>query len=457
MTFLVVILAFSILLALMIQPKVGAYLVWPIVFLYPHLYMERLGLLPWNIGGDDLFICLFFLIVVVRRNLLGRVPLRLGISVIGAVAYLVIWTVANFSGWSLVPELEPEQIYKPILKYVVFVLLTYSLVHTLDDARDLRRVSIAFCVTLTLAGVTVILQRWFPEPMRIFTTEREEMTRLALGGVERAIGSLLNPNTACSLLGMVVVMAVCLSGSLPAGAAKVALLGCIPVLLAAMVFTESRAGALSLSLSLLAMLLFSRYRRYAWVMGGGLVVAVLLKPDVFLPYWERIVSTYNPVAGQLGETAMSRVDIWKRFWETSTPQIWLLGQGRIAAHYRIGADAHSTYVGALFHHGIAGVVWFLVFFGILVRRGWWLVHHAPQPYRMVASGVMWGLLLWAIAGLTIDMVVTAPSRFVYLFYAVLLERGYVLARRRAAPVSLPERLTPYGRPAYAPLRMPPAG
>ena len=51
-----------------LQPKIGAILVWPIVYLYPHLYMHRLDLLPWNIGVDDLFICFLSLAVLVRRN-----------------------------------------------------------------------------------------------------------------------------------------------------------------------------------------------------------------------------------------------------------------------------------------------------------------------------------------------------------------------------------------------------
>ena len=453
--FLLITLGFLMVAGMLINPKLGAYLIWPFVFLYPHLYLSRLGLLPWNIGGDDLFICLFFMIVVIRRNILGGVPLRIGLSVGGALVYLVIWTVNNLSGWSIVPELWPEQIYKPILKYVIFVLLTYSLVHTIDNGRDMRRVAVAFCVFLTLAGVTVILQQWFPHQMRMFTTEKAEESRLILGGVERAVGSLLNPNTACSILGMVLLMAISLAVGRSAGPTKVILILCIPVLLAAMVLTRSRIGALSLGLTLMVMMLFGHYRHYVGALGVGLFLAIVLKPDAFFPYWERIASTYNPeMGGRLGGSAFSRIDIWRELWATSSAQVWLLGQGRIATFAQVGAAAHSTYVGALFHHGLIGVVWFIVFFGILARRGLWLMRFGNEPLKMVATGIMWGMLLWSIAGLTMDMVVMATSRYVYLFYAVLIERGYATARQAArAPVAqlgIPRQ----SRPALVSARMP---
>ena len=52
--FLLITLGFLMVAGMLINPKLGAYLIWPFVFLYPHLYLSRLGLLPWNIGGDDL-------------------------------------------------------------------------------------------------------------------------------------------------------------------------------------------------------------------------------------------------------------------------------------------------------------------------------------------------------------------------------------------------------------------
>jgi O-antigen ligase len=107
----------------------------------------------------------------------------------------------------------------------------------------------------------------------------------------------------------------------------------------------------------------------------------------------------------------------------------MFGQGRIVPTLQLGFHPHNSYVGALFLHGIGGVVWLFVLFGLLGRRAWWLSRNAADPLRSVASGVGWGTMVWAIAGLTQDMIVTPLPRFVYLLFIVLIDRGYAIAPR----------------------------
>jgi len=76
------VLVFAVLL---LQPKIGTVLVWPIVFAYPHLFVERQQLTPWNVGMDDVFICIFFVAVVVRRGFFGKTELRFGLAMRGTV------------------------------------------------------------------------------------------------------------------------------------------------------------------------------------------------------------------------------------------------------------------------------------------------------------------------------------------------------------------------------------
>ena len=154
-----------LLLVLLAQPKLGFVLIWPILFVYPHLYLERLELLPWNIGVDDLFILGFCLIVIVRCNLIGGVPVRAGFSFLGAFLFFVLWGVANFSGWSLMPELPAEAVVKPTLKCGIHVCFTYALLHTIDTGDDVRRVALVYSAALALAAVTVIRHANFPNQM----------------------------------------------------------------------------------------------------------------------------------------------------------------------------------------------------------------------------------------------------------------------------------------------------
>lgn len=425
------VLVFAVLVALAINPKWGALLVWPIIFLYPHLYMARLDLLPWNIGVDDIFVCVFFLIVLVRRNLLGGVPFRLGLSVAGVTIYFLIWTVANLSGWTMMPELEPVDVIKPILKCVIFVLFTYAMVHTIDDERDLRRSASAFIVTMVAASLTVILHKLFPNQMVIFTSERVARFQQMEGAVQRAVGSLTNPNTGCAVLAMAVLFMIVRAHVTPSLSRKLALACCMIIILAAMVLTGSRTGTISLAIVLGIIGLVSRARLYAWLIIVAMVGVVLIQPSLLFDLWERIIGTYSPEAGgQLGSSTQTRIDTWVRYWQTATAQVWLLGQGRLVPTVNVGFHSHSTYVGALFIHGMAGVIWLFWFFGTTVRRGLLLVRTRLEPYQSLAAAVLWGLLAWAIAGITLDLLVTFNPRFVFLFFVVLIERSYALATQR---------------------------
>jgi hypothetical protein len=426
---ILVLIAAITLVAVMLNPKFGAVLVWPIILLYPHLYWYELGYLPWNIGIDDLFICVFFLAVVLRRNFLGGVPVRLGLPVWAALAYVVIWSVANYSGWNMRPDLLPEEVLKPILKGVVFLLFTYALVHCIDNERDLKRQSHVFVFVLALAAITVILHKLLPAQMVIFTSGRQARLQAWYGEAERAVGSLETANTGCALMAMAALFILPLARGETRPGRKALLWLCLPVLLTAMVLTGSRTGALAFSVGLLAMAVLSRSRWQAATLLGGLSIVVLATPQLFADLWERIQSTL--VLGTAEESsAYSRIEVWQRYWETATGQVWFLGQGRLVPTMELGLHPHSTYVSALFVHGIWGFIWLVLVGWLVVRRGLWLVRNTGEPYRRIASSTLFATLVWAVAGLTLDMLATQTPRFVLLGMVILLDRTYALARRR---------------------------
>ncbi len=431
--FLLILSSVALFAAVCLNPKIGSVLIFPVVFLYPHLYMQQTGVLPWNIGIDDLFICLFFLIVLVRRNLLGGTPIRWGVALAGALAYLAVWTTANLSGWGLMPELEPIDVFKPILKYVVFVLYVYALIHTLDTGRDLRRIALAFSVFLTMAGIIVILHKWFPDPMRIFTSAESEQFRAWHGQVIRAVGPFLDPNNGGIVLSMAAVFTLVLAASPVAGWWKPVLLLCLPVLLVGVAMTESRTGALALTSTIALMCVIGRQRRYAVAVGLVVIAGAGIAPAIFMGIGERLAGIYNPEGGgQLAPSAQGRLWIWSELYRTASAQVWLFGQGRTVAALRLGLDAHSAYVGALFIHGIGGVVWATVFFGTLLRRIGGVSRTGTEPYRTIVSAAGWSFLVWAIAGLALDVIVIQACQYVYLFYAVLIQRAFALAHWSAA-------------------------
>jgi len=430
-------LVLAALAAILVNPKIGLVLIWPLLFVYPHLYMQRLALLPWNIGVDDLFICVFFLVVLIRRNLLGGIPIRFGFALKGAVAFMAIWTVASLSGWSLEPHLYPIEVIKPVLKWGVYVLLVYSMVHTIDDERDLRRVAFVYVGSLTLAGVTVILHKLFPSQMIIFTSEWVTELRGRGAGIARPMGSLGSANTGCAVLGMTVIFTMMLLRLRMTTGVRGLLISFIPVLLVAMVVTESRSGLMALGATLVVMCVLNRSRVYVGVLVAAMCLAVVFKPPLFLDVWERFSNVYTADAGgQWGANTEGRFKLWQEFWRQSTGQSLLLGQGRYVASYRAGGHSHSSYISALLVVGLGGAIWTAAFFGTLIARARRLALLRLPPCDAIGAGVAWAMVAWLVAGLTLDMILTPNSTCVYLIYAAVIERAYVIAKR-AGPEPLP--------------------
>ncbi len=428
--YILIAVAALVLVVLLVKPKLGAVLVWPILLVYPHLYMEQLEILPWNAGVDDLFIAVLFLIVVFQRNLLGGSPVRFGYSMIAAVTMLVVITIANLSGWALEPTLPAVVTIKPMLKAIIFALFTYVMVNTIDDEHDIRRAALVHVTFLAVAAFTVVLHKMFPAQMVIFTLDIVEQQLKWYGKAPRAVGSLTNFNTGCAMLGMTVLVALNLLRLPSSTRRKVFLIGCIVMLLVGMVLTESRSGALALGVALLAMGVLSRYRLYALALVCTVGGAVAFKPDLFLDYWDRIAQIYNPAAGgQWGENAAGRFDIWRAYVSEPQSQVYLFGQGRTVAIIRNGSNAHSGYLTAVYVLGFGGVVWALAFFGSLAFRAWHLMRLRVEPYATIGAGVLWALLALAAASLTVDMLLQTTVRYVYLFYAVLIERSLAVARQ----------------------------
>ncbi|GEM_PF-1131803 len=419
-----------------VSPKLGAMLALPILFVYPHMYMVRLGLLPWNIGIDDLFICVLFLVVAVRSNFLGQTPLRMSFSLIGVLTLAALLVVANLSGWSRVPSEMPIVILKPILKGFVFVLFVYCMVHTINTERDLRQMSLVYVLTMTAAAFTVILYRFFPAQLVLFASSEDvERAQQWWGIAPRSVGSLESANTGCALLAMAVLFCLVCT-RLPARIwVKSVLLGCIPVLLAAMVLTQSRSGGLALAATLALMCVASRSRLWSGALVFGIICAMVLRSDLFWEYRERVLDVYNPaVGGQWGGNAAARFEVWEAYILGLDAQTLLLGQGRVVGMIRYGLHTHSTYVSVIALMGLGGVIWALAFFTTFGRRAWATVRMGVQPYSTYASAVAWSMVAWAVAGLTLDMLLTFLPQYTMLFYAVVVERSHDLSRQaRAVP------------------------
>lgn len=416
----IIVLVGSILLLglLFFQPKLGAILVWPIILAYPHQYWQQLGLMPMNIGFDDLFICVFFIIVLVRRNMIDGLPVRIGYVFWFAVfmAWFVLTSYIN-GGSKIGASLQAT--VKPALKGVIDALLVYGLLNTTDDIKDLGRTSLAFCFFVGISGILVILQQYFPDAMNIFTQTPE--TTMATAELVRPTGAFVNANSAALVMDTAFLIIVCtlsLKSRLFPKSMRFAILF---ILLLAIFITKSRSGFMCLAIPLMLMAILGKNKRYAWVVIVLLIVIIAVSPVIVSGVLERFRGGGGPLAG----IKMHYIDSLET-WQRATWDMLLFGQPPEIDEILWNLQPHGFYVGTPLRYGFGGVLVVIIFFVVVLRKSRAMKGSLESTISCFGSAVRWGVLAYLLYGFVGSFWGDIHVRYTLLLLAVFADRGFAI-------------------------------
>jgi hypothetical protein len=405
-----------------VKPKWGTFLIWLILFTYPHGWWFYRSYLPLNIGVDDLFCLMLFVMVLVRRNLLGGIPIRFGYAFWTISAFVFIATIANIAGSRDAPPIERILYVKDIMKLGVYFALFYAILHCIDDVRDLRIQFTMFSLAAVVGAVIVILQYFFPGRMEAWANPAD-IERMGIVYEGRATGAFLNANAAacvlvCSL--MLVITSIRLQRTV---VSKIIAYTFVLVLLTGVLLTKSRAGLMALVGALTLMSFVGRGKKLAWLVIIAVIIVGGLFPVARQLYKERVVAVYDPLTGVWTGNVAGRFATWSSYLETATAKEYLLGQGFRQGISRNGGESHSAYISLITVYGIGGTLWgFLALVLFLKRVN--MLRHSPNPLiRVVAGGCTWALVAWGIYSLSADSLSDHYGRYLLFYLVVLLDRA----------------------------------
>lgn len=419
---------------MLFQPKWGSLFLWPLLFAYPHNYMFQRAIIPWNIGIDDLFICVFFLIVLVRRNLMMGVPVRRGYAFWGTFVFFMFLVISNVNSYLLVTAtvagLEKHTLFVTFAKYalkgVITVLLAYSLVNTVDDLKDLRRVAFSFCFFAGLGAIIVILQKYFPGAMNIFISPTQaEMTFFV---DIRPAGAFMNANNAAIVMGAASLIILCtlrLRSRYFRKGLRFIVLG---IMIIAIFITRSRSGFLCLVAPIMLMTFLGKSKRYAWafaILGIIVIVALPALYEELIVRFQRGAGESTGIVGPIALRYEGAVEVWR----TITMRRVLLGQS-LPADVILGYMLpHTAYLGTPLQYGIGGTIWAIVFIIIMVRKVGAMANYPEATISSLGSAVRWCLLSFALYSVVGDVFGNYYIRYTLFLLAVFAQRGFDLISR----------------------------
>lgn len=411
-----------------VKPKWGSFLIWMVLFTYPHNWWYRHAFLPLNIGVDDLFCILLFVLVAIRRNLLGGIPIRFGYAFWIITAFLGVGSFSILSGALDAPAFERVHYLKDILKLCVYWGLFYAILHSIDDLRDVRRQFTLFAFAAVAGAVIVTLHGLFPQRMQAWSNplllEIETITR-------RATGAFLNANNAACVLVCSLAMVVTAIKLQQSYGSKLLLYSFCGVLLVGILMTQSRSGLLTLMGMLTLMALIGRNKRIAWmILLAGVVVGTLFV-GMRQAVQRRVATVYDRGAGAWGKNVTGRFDTWQSYFETATPKIYLLGQGHRAGIVRNGSETHSAYIATLTVYGIGGVIWAVALILGFVRKLIQREEVEDPLVQSVKAGCLWALVAWCVYALSADALSSQYPRALLFYLVVLIDRTTAIAKEES--------------------------
>jgi hypothetical protein len=421
---------------ILVNPKLGTFLIWPILFTYPHGWWYFNGFLPMHIGYDDLFCIVLFLVVFVRRNLMGGVPIRFGYSFWVITGFLGVVAVSSFAGSMNTPNVSGSAFLTEFLKMGIFWCLFYAISHCVDDERDLKIQFSMFSLAAVIAAGLVIFQYLAPSLARPWQLpDVAALGRTIVGtvgedvGDQRAYGAFMNPNGAACILSASLILLMGVIRFQQTIVSKFLYYGFCFVLLIALLMTKSRSGFIMLGLTMVLMAFFGQNRKIPWMVLAAGVIVFLSFADVRAAFMQRLSNIYSPEYGEVSGGVTSRVELWKRYFETGDITTFVLGQGNLAGMIRNETESHSMYVALPTVYGIGGVVWAIASLVGFIKRARYIKYSGNLFLSQVATACLWTLFAFSVYGLTSDAISSNYPRYLLFYLVVLVDRSYEIARQ----------------------------
>ncbi len=383
-------------------------LLWFVLFCYPHALTA--GMLPLNIGMDDVFILALGMSVIIKR-ILSSGSVRFGFAFRAALLFWLLTSCSDLTGALTGSAILWQGALKNILKGVVYVVFAIIMDNTLDNETDIKSTLNWVLIAGFFGAITVIGQHYYETSFQVFTLYRPESWQ---EDNVRGGGAFLGPNAGGIMMMIFMLLAITrlrIGGLIRS---KSVILALCAVFIAGIVTSQSRSAMLGMAAAAVMIAFFSPLRRYA------IIVAIIAIPLLMYTHFSSLISERFMLTG---ESASDRKMIWLTIIQTPSPFIFFCGRGAAAEFEQLQATPHNTYIHILFELGLLGTIWAIWFFRRIIKYSMFINKSGNSNFLSCGNWCIYTLIGLAVAGMAGEMLFISFVKYILFFMAALSYRA----------------------------------
>ena len=408
-TLLIFLYLFLALVAL-VQPKIGLYFFFPIIFTYPSWLLW--GKLPLNAGFDDVFLICLFIGSLVQG--FGKVSVKWPVA--AAFLFCLLAVMGDLSSIVANANLHLSTVWKRGLKNFGLVLLVYSMCATVQTPAQIKKMIYSLLIGAVFGGFFVIFYSVNKNAYNPFQVP-DWMTESGFK-LHEALGPFITHDTAGGVLGFAVLIAYFFLRLTKKGIAKLGIFLLFGILFLGLLLSNSRSGWIFAGVPIMLSSLFSKRKLLGIVLLILMGIGVFISIGTFEAFESRLEKTATQWEGaDLQSRTAGRYEVWKE--NLSNPKVhWLFfGEGFAVEK----THPHSNYIAMLKNTGCIGILFWLIYYGKIYRRASLLKKYDPAPDMLaINSGIFWAFLGYWIYFLTATPMMWSEVRYIDFFLMTLL-------------------------------------
>lgn len=404
----------SAILFALLRPRTAILLFWPLLYCYPHwLLFEKL---PLNVGLDDIFVLSLFIGSLIRSG--GKLQVKW--PFIMAILFWVIVVLGDASSIAT-GGLNITLLWKHWLKSLGLILFVYSVSSLITAPEQIKKAVYSLLFGALLGAVFIIYYTVVPHAYNPF--QIPYWIRGVAWESRQTIGPFYSGAIAGGVLGFAVLIGYFYIRFAKDKHKRPIIIIVTAVLFFSLMLCTARKGWLFVLFPVILSSLLSKQKILGIFLLAVITIGVVVTFTYFRIFSERVDWTiWQMTGGTLQSVTSNRWLMWREHLANVNIKWLFCGEGFAMMG---GAHVHSNYIGILMNMGLAGALFWFVYYVKVIKKSSWLKRYDPNP----DMATLFQAVFWCYIGYFAFFIAATPVqwpnvRYIDFFLMTLVHLRY---------------------------------